>query len=423
MHRPSRLILLLALPATLALAACGDNVPGNAVVRVDDDLIEKRTFDKWLRIAAISSQTQTQPASGGRAPQVNVPQPPDFAQCVAQKKRGAPRPARGQPGQRDADFRNQCRQEYEGLRDQVLQLLINERWVTGEAAQQNVSLSEQEVRKTFEEQKKQSFPKEKDYQDFLKTSGFTEEDILFRIRLEQLSVKLRDKIIKGKDQVSPQQIQAYYNRNKQRFAQPERRDLRVILARDEERANQARRALEGGASFKSVANRFSIDDASKANGGVLAAVGKGSGQLEPSVERAVFAAERGELTGPVKSQFGSYVFQVQKITPPSQQTLQQATPTIRGIVSQENQQKALDDFIKEYQTEWREKTTCQEGFTIADVCENGPTTDTTSTGAAAPPGAVPQQQAPPGAVPPGGAPAPTPTPAPAPAPAPSSPQE
>jgi foldase protein PrsA len=395
MHRLSRLLLLLALPAALALSACGDNVPGNAVVKVDDDLIEKRTFDKWVRIAAISAQGATAPAANGQPPKAQVPQPPDFAECVATKKRTAPKPAKGQPAPKDADFRNQCRQEYEGLRDQVLQLLINEKWVTGEAAQQNVSLSDAEVRKTFEQQKKQSFPKEADYREFLKTSGFTEDDILFRIRLEQLSIKLRDKVIKGKDKVSDQQIQAYYNRNKARFARPEQRDLRVVLARSESRAKQAQRALDGGDSFRSVARRFSIDDASKSTGGVLNAVGKGSGQLEPAVERAVFAAERGELTGPVKSQFGFYVFEVTKVTPPSQQTLQQAKPTIQGILAQENQQKALDRFIKDYQQEWREKTTCQEGFTIADVCENGPTTDTSSTGAAAP-GGAPQQPAQPG---------------------------
>ena len=73
MHRLSRLLLLLALPAALALSACGDNVPGNAVVRVDDDLIEKRTFDKWVRIAAISAQGATAPAANGQAPKAQIP--------------------------------------------------------------------------------------------------------------------------------------------------------------------------------------------------------------------------------------------------------------------------------------------------------------------------------------------------------------
>jgi foldase protein PrsA len=412
MHRLSRLLLLLALPAALALSACGDNVPGNAVVRVDDDLIEKRDFDRWMRIAAISAQGQAAPAAGGKAPQVQIPRPPDYAQCVATKKRTSPKPAKGQPAPKDADFRNQCKQEYESLRNQVLQLLISTQWLEGEAAEQDVSITDAQVRKTFDQQKKQSFPKEKDYQDFLRTSGFTEADVLLRVRNEELEKRLVEKVQKGAPKVTDRQIQQYYDRNKQRFARPEQRDLRVVLTRTEARAEQAKEAIEGGTSFRSVARRFSIDDASKSTGGVLNAVGKGSGQLEPSVERAVFAAQRGELSGPVKSQFGFYVFQVQKITPPSQQTIQQARGTIRGILVQENQNKALERFGKDFQDQWRSETTCQEGFVIADLCENGPKSPTT-TGAQ---GGAPAQQAPPGAVPQqpapqGGAPAPAPAPA------------
>ena len=206
--------------------------------------------------------------------------------------------------------------------------------------EQDVKVTDAEVKKAFEEQKKQSFPKKGDYEKFLKTSGFTEEDILFRVRLEQLSNKLREKIVKGKDKVSDEQIEDYYNKNKKRFAQPERRDLRIVLTKTEAKANEAKAALEDGDSWKEVAKKYSIDQASKNQGGSLLAVAKG--QQEPALDEAVFEAKKGELAGPVKTQFGQYVFQVQKITPASQQTLEQAKATIRGILASENQQKALD---------------------------------------------------------------------------------
>jgi foldase protein PrsA len=387
-------VCLAAVPA-LALSACGgDDVPANAVAKVDDAVIEKDTFDRWMRIASVSAQG---PVQGGQQPQVSIPQPPDFAQCVAQKKKTAPKPPKGQPQPREADFKAQCQQEYEGLRDQVMQLLIQNEWVVGEAEQQGIEVSDAEVRKAFEEQKKQSFPKEKDYQEFLKTSGFTEQDILFRVRLEQLSNKLRDKIIKGKDQVSDAQVKAYYEKNKQRFAQPERRDLRIVLTRDKAKAEQAKDALESGQSWKQVARKFSIDQASKNQGGTLLAVAKG--QQEPALDKAVFDAEKGKLVGPVKTQFGWYVFQVQKVTPASQQSVQEASQTIKGILASENQQKALDTFIKDFQKEWKEKTNCRKGFVTQD-CSEAPKPDTNAqTG---PPGAVPAQpqQPAPGQAPP-----------------------
>jgi foldase protein PrsA len=392
--------ILVAALSALALSSCGgDNVPGNAVAKVDDETIPKTTFDHWMRIAAISSQG---PAPEGDAPpKVDIPQPPEFTACVAEKQKTAPKPPKGQPKPTGEQFKAQCKQEYEGLRDQVMQLLIQEKWVRGEAADQNVTVSDEEVKKAFEEQKKQSFPKKGDYEKFLKTSGFTEEDILFRVRLEQLSNKLREKVIKGKDKVSDEQIKTYYDKNKKRFAQPERRDLRIVLTKTEDKANEAKDALEGDGKWKEVAKKYSIDQASKNQGGSLLAVAKG--QQEPALDKAVFEAEKGELVGPVKTQFGYYVFQVQKVTPASQQTLEQAKATIRGILQSENQQKALDSFIKDFQEKWKEKTNCRSGYVTQD-CSNAPKPKSTST---VPPGAVPQQgggQAPPGSAPPQGTP-------------------
>ena len=113
---------------------------------------------------------------------------------------------------------------------------------------------------------------------------------------------------KGKDKVTDAQIAAYYNKNKARFAQPERRDLRIVLTKDKAKAEQAKKALESGQSFKSVAKKYSIDQASKAQGGKLPAVAKG--QQEKALDNAIFNAKKGKLTGPVKTQFGYYVFDV-----------------------------------------------------------------------------------------------------------------
>jgi len=370
-----------------ALTACGDSVPGNAVAKVGDDSISNSDFDHWMRVAAISSQG-AQPGAKKTAPQ--IPQPPDYAACVANKKKTAPKPAKGQPQPTDAQFKAQCKQEYEGLRDQVLQFLISARWIQGEASDQNVKVTDAEVNKQFQQTKKQSFPKEKDYQKFLKDSGMTQDDILFRVKLDTLSNKLREKVTKGKDKVTDQQIAAYYNKNKQRFAQPERRDLRIVLTKDKAKAEAARAAVASGQSFKDVAKKYSIDQASKSQGGVLLAVAKG--QQEKALDQAVFKAKKGELVGPVKTQFGYYVFKVQKITKASQQSLAQAKETIKQLLASQNQQKSLDTFVKDFRKKWKKQTNCKKGYVTQD-CKNAPKQKTTATTA-------------------GAAPTPTPTPAP-----------
>jgi foldase protein PrsA len=306
--------------------------------------------------------------SGGQSGAA-APKPPSFADCVKQKRKTTPAPAKGQPKVTDAQLKTQCKQEYNSLRDQVMQLLVSFEWIEGEAKAKGIKVSDKEVKASFDKQKKQAFPKAADFDKFLKDSGQTEGDILKRVRLDTLSNKIRDKVTKGKDKVTDAQIAAFYNKNKARFAQPERRDLRIVLTKDKAKAEQAKKALESGQSFKSVAKKYSIDQASKAQGGKLPAVAKG--QQEKALDTAIFAAPKGKLVGPVKTQFGYYVFDVTKINKATQQSLDQAKATIKQTLASQNQQKALDTFVKSFRKRWKAKTDCRDAYRTQD-CKNAP---------------------------------------------------
>src|SRR3954468_13828542 len=361
MIKAARIALSLAAITGVGatFAACG-GVPGNSVATVDGESIEKTQFSHWLSVAAKSS---------GQA-NAAVPDPEaDYAKCVAAKRKATPAPAKGQPKVTDSQLKTQCKQEYEQLRNQVLQLLISFKWIQGEADTMNVKVTDAEVKKSFDEQKKQSFPKDADYKKFLQTSGQTQEDILQRVKLDLLSNKIRDKVIKGKDTVTDAQIQDFYNKNKARFAQPEKRDLRVVLTKDKAKAAAAVAALKSGDSWKTVAKKYSIDDTSKANGGKLPAQAKGT--LDKQLDDAVFSAKKNQLTGPIKTQYGYYDFVVEGLTPASQQTLAQAKNTIKQTLASQNQQKALNSFVKDFTNRWKAKTECSENYKTTD-CKNGP---------------------------------------------------
>src|SRR3954453_11623981 len=145
----------------LALAACGGSdsasIPGNAVAKVGDNSITKEDFDHWMKVAAISSAGSAEPDKAGAS--ASVPDAPDFKQCIEEKKKSAPKPAKGQPTPTDATFKSQCQQQYDGLKQQVMQFLISSQWIQGEASEQKVSVTDSEVDKQFETTKKQPFPK------------------------------------------------------------------------------------------------------------------------------------------------------------------------------------------------------------------------------------------------------------------------
>ncbi|MGH2841040.1 MAG: peptidyl-prolyl cis-trans isomerase, partial [Solirubrobacteraceae bacterium] len=264
-----RIRLLPALGAffvlAVAVSACGDSVPGNAVANVDGESITRETFNHWMNVA--------QATTGGRtAATRTVYNPPDFTACIAKLRTTSPKPAKGQPKPTDATFKKQCETDYKQYRDTVLQFLISEKWIRKEAEAQGIKFNEAEFAKV----KKESFPKDADYQKFLKDSGMTDGDARIQVRYNNLSEKLRKKVTSDADKVTNADISEYYDKNKKRFAEPEKRDIRVVLTKSKAKADAAKAALEGGESWKAVTKRYSIDEASKAKGGVLEGLPKGN---------------------------------------------------------------------------------------------------------------------------------------------------
>ena len=398
--RPLAVIALTALCAAVA-TGCGNDVPPSAVAKVGDATISKDEFNRWLASAAAGAQAQ-----GGSS---TVPEPPDFEKCIASLKQ-QPAPEGGQSPSGE-DLKKQCEDQYDQLKGEVMQFLIQAEWVQQEAADRDVEVSEKEVRDSFDQQKQQAFPKAADYKAFLKDSGMSEEDILYRVELDQLQTKLTQAITKDEVKISETDIEEFYDKNKQQFARPETRDLNLVLTKTEARAEEAKQAIEGGDKFAPVAREFSIDKTTKAQDGKLTDLTKG--QQDQQLEQAAFGAQEGELEGPVKTQFGFYVFEVTDVTKPAQSPLEEVKETIRQQLRSQREQKVLDDFSKDFRDEYTDKTQCAEDFRIAE-CGNAPK-DTTDTAPPAPggapqgtpPGAAPQG-APPGAapqgVPPGAAP-------------------
>jgi foldase protein PrsA len=384
-HAFKKSILALAA-ASLGVAAftgCGNDVPAGAVAKVGDATITQDEFDKWLNTAARGN------AQGAAAV---VPDPPDYSKCVAAKGK-TPVP-KGQKQPTEDALKKQCKSEYDQLKREVMQFLIQAEWVQQEAADQDIKVTDAQIKKSFEDQKKQAFPNDKQYKEFLASSGMSEKDILFRVKLDQLQQKLTQKVTEDAKKVSDEDISAYYEKNKKRFAQPERRDLRVVLTKTQAKADQAKKALDSGQSFKAVVKQYSIDEASKSQAGMLPAVSEG--QQEKAFDTAIFDAEKGKIEGPVKTQFGWYVFKVEKITAASQRSLDQSKETIKNLLRSQRQQKALDAFIKSFREDYKDKTDCADDYRVAE-CKNAPK-DETDTGPAS------------GGNPGGAQPAPTPTP-------------
>jgi foldase protein PrsA len=359
--------------ALVGLSACGGGIPGNAVATVNGTPITTSTFKHWIRVAAISS------ASSPLTKSTVAPEPPEYTACIAHLKETAPAPAKGQSPPTAATLKKECETQYKALSQEVLGFLISSSWVLGEANSLGIKLTDKEVKKQFETIKNQQFPKASEFEKFLATSGQSISDLLLRVKLNMLSTKIQAKIIKRKSIVTPAQISKYYNENSSRYTQSEKRNVLVILTKTEAAAKSAKKEVESGKAFATVAKRVSTDTVSKNNGGLLTEVVKG--QQEATLDAAIFSAKVNVLTGPVKTPFGYYVFQVQSTTPGSHQTLAQAQASIKSQLTAQQEQKALAGFVKEFKTKWKAKSDCRAAYVVADCKQSkAPKTGTTPAG-------------------------------------------
>ena len=73
-----------------------------------------------------------------------------------------------------------------------------------------------------------------------------------------------------------------------------------------------------------------------------------------------------KLSGPVKTPFGYYVFEVKGTTPGSQQSLAQAKASVKSQLAATQQQTALSTFVKDFKKKWTGKTDCRKEYTVMD---------------------------------------------------------
>ncbi|MBF6621136.1 MAG: peptidyl-prolyl cis-trans isomerase, partial [Patulibacter sp.] len=159
------------------------------------------------------------------------------------------------------------------------------------------------------------------------------------------------------------------DKNKAQYTQPEMRDLRVVLTKTKAQADEAKKELDGGADFADVVKEYSIDTITKKDGGKLANVAKG--QQEKALADASFAAKKGEIVGPIKTETGYYVVRVDKVTASKLVPFKDVKEQIKQQLTQTKPQEALTKWQTETLDSWKEKTNCRKGY-VVDFCKNAP---------------------------------------------------
>lgn len=142
------------------------------------------------------------------------------------------------------------------------------------------------------------------------------------------------------DAVTDAAVQAAYDKEIASFqAQPEFHAAHILVD-SEDKATALKAEIDGGKAFADVAKENS-SDGSAANGGDLGWFGLG--QMVPEFEAAVKAMKAGEVSGPVKSQFGYHLILLQE----TRESAPPALDTVRPQIENQLRQAALEAKLTE----------------------------------------------------------------------------
>jgi len=261
--------------------------------------------------------------------------------------------------------------KYEELKEAALNSLFEAAWLEGQAAEWEIEVSDAEIAKEKKKLKKESFKSEKEFKEFLKESGFTPADVDERVKLQILSTELQEQLKEQVPAPSQGEIENYYEAAKAtQFTQKPSRDVRLIVNKDQKKAEAANDALAKDNTAKNwskVAKKYSEDPTTKESGGLKEGIQKGI-EEEP-LDADIFGAEEGQVIGPVKTKVGFTVFEVTNTTPESTQELKAVESQIKATLAQQAEQDYFASFISSFSYTWTGRTFCADGY-VTERCAN-----------------------------------------------------
>lgn len=196
-----------------------------------------------------------------------------------------------------------------------------------------IKISEEDAQKYYEQNK----------QEFMQPE---------RIRLAYLA--LTPQKLAPLQQVSEEEIKNYYETHKNSFFEPEKVKARHILVKLDPKADNKVKAqatkkiedilakLKKGANFGEMAKKYS-EGPSASQGGELGWFTK-TEMVKPFAEEA-FKLKKGEIGGPVQTQFGLHLIQVEDKKPAGYLSLEEAKKDIKNLLAREKAYAQIQDLL------------------------------------------------------------------------------
>jgi parvulin-like peptidyl-prolyl isomerase len=355
-------VLFVALFAIVAVAVGigSPNIPAGAIAKVEDVSADTAApFDKPYKDCEGKMVTQD----------LSVVTEEEYKCAFKQLAAGSGLKAPPKPGD----------EQYEALREGTITTLVENVWIQGLGEEEGITVTPQEVREEEQKLIKKSFEgSQKKFDEFLKTSGYTPQDVNERLKVQVISEKLAKPLEEEAKAAVPSSSEisdAYEAEKATRFTTPETRDVRVLINKDKKKVEEGKAALEkddSEANWKKVIKKYAESPTTASTGGLQPGVSEE--QYAGPVGEAMFSAPKGTVEGPFKYTLGEVVFEVEKVTPESVRKLGEAEAEIKTELEQKSKENIFNEFVEGFRGKWRARTYCASAYTIEKVCSNSSST-------------------------------------------------
>ena len=236
-----------------------------------------------------------------------------------------------------------------------LDVLVAQEVLLKKAKEMNFEASDEEVQ-TMLEETKATYESEEDYQEVLKTLGFTDETVLDYFEEQIIMSKLLDDMFKDIE-VTDDEVKAYYDEHKEEFTQNPGANMAHILVEDEATAKEVKEKLDNGGDFAALAIEYSKDPGSAQSGGELGFITyENSGFVTEFIDAAKVMGEN-EISAPVKSQHGYHIIKTTNLVKEAIVTpLDDVSSEIKESLLEEKKNALYTENLEKWKKEYNVKT-------------------------------------------------------------------
>jgi len=160
---------------------------------------------------------------------------------------------------------------------------------------------------------------------------------------------LLTKEIEQKVGVTDEEVKKYYDTHPGEFS-TDRARASHILVKTKEEADSLLKRLKAGEDFATLAEKNSIDKGSAAKGGDLGFFGRG--QMVPEFEKVVFSMKKGQVSEPIKTQFGYHIIKLTDLKKGQKISFDKVKEKLSKRLLTQKQRAAFDSYIEKLKSSY-----------------------------------------------------------------------